>query len=463
MPDHFESIQTFRRPDAATFAPAAAPVAAAGGGARPASIEDEFRSRLRIVTHREVDPSLVPGMVDGPTATRESRMSVVARIAILDFNCRISGGFLRDWIVRGERQHPATPPGGANRFNNDWLMTVAPGVGFIKYDMQEGVIPKDLDAELPHDEYFDVARFIGEVRKAGITVDHYEHVAQRHVFVFEADRGPFTMDCIEHHFAALHAMADFDANLLTVMSPCEDLVGLKAAHGGLDVDTIIGRILKKELLQLKSDDPTMIKRVQKMEARGWTVVDRAVHQPVVARSTRSTMVRVYRDDDEVKEHYRAVHDMGGRDIQIYRIENRIATLIFDAEHERVKEENGGDANEKLLYHGTKGDAALSILHSGFDDRYWTGGQGAAFGRAAYFAPIPAMSHDFTDGPRRYIFVCRVLLGKQALIQPGQPHYHVPPGVHSAVGREPHWFSHQDQFMIYRYGQAIPLYMIQYSK
>jgi hypothetical protein len=36
-------------------------------------------------------------------------------------------------------------------------------------------------------------------------------------------------------FLALHAaMADFDANLLTVMSPCEDLVGLKAAHGGLD-------------------------------------------------------------------------------------------------------------------------------------------------------------------------------------------------------------------------------------
>jgi hypothetical protein len=69
------------------------------------------------------------------------------------------------------------------------------------------------------------------------------------------------MDCIEHHFAALHAaMADFDANLLTVMSPCEDLVGLKAAHGGLDVDTIIGRILKKQLLQLKSDDPTMNKR-----------------------------------------------------------------------------------------------------------------------------------------------------------------------------------------------------------
>ena len=37
-------------------------------------------------------------------------MEVVTRIAIKIFGCRVVGGFVRDWIVRGEAVHPNRPP-----------------------------------------------------------------------------------------------------------------------------------------------------------------------------------------------------------------------------------------------------------------------------------------------------------------------------------------------------------------
>ena len=37
-------------------------------------------------------------------------MEVVSRIAVQLFNCRLVGGFIRDWVVRGDQVHPATPP-----------------------------------------------------------------------------------------------------------------------------------------------------------------------------------------------------------------------------------------------------------------------------------------------------------------------------------------------------------------
>ena len=44
----------------------------------------------------------------GPLATRETRMEVVTWIAVCQFNCRISGGFVRDWIVGGYSSKPSS-------------------------------------------------------------------------------------------------------------------------------------------------------------------------------------------------------------------------------------------------------------------------------------------------------------------------------------------------------------------
>jgi hypothetical protein len=50
--------------------------------------------------------------VKGSKATRETRMAVVAWIAVCKFGCKLEGGFVRDWFVG----------------------TIGPGIGFIDLD-----------------------------------------------------------------------------------------------------------------------------------------------------------------------------------------------------------------------------------------------------------------------------------------------------------------------------------------
>ena len=72
-----------------------------------ATKDDEFLQRLRHVMGPELSPSEIFDLCE---ATRETRMEVVTRIAIKIFGCRVVGGFVRDWIVRGEAVHPNRPP-----------------------------------------------------------------------------------------------------------------------------------------------------------------------------------------------------------------------------------------------------------------------------------------------------------------------------------------------------------------
>jgi hypothetical protein len=445
-PDHFKTFESFVLP------------------ANTGPNDREFRERLYLVTRADVSPIVLWSMAEGPTATRETRMMLVARIAVQQFGCRLSGGFVRDWIVKGFKEHPPNLPDPAKPFDNEWIETCTKG--FIKYDIKEGVLPKDIDAELSSDMFFDVQRFISTVRAAGVTVDFHEHVAQRHVFTFECARGPFSMDCVEFHFAALHSMADFDVNMLTLMSPCEGTIGLKVPWDALKVDEIIERIHKSEMWRLRPIAGTMQERLDKMKGRGWTIVDTREYVPVEhENSVRSSLTQVFKEDPDYANYFEAIAAMNRTGVTIYRIENANMTQIYEGVRARIAAENGGDANERTLFYGTKKDAALGILHSGFDDRYWNGGNGATFGRAAYFAPIPAMADNFTDrgaGVVRWIFVCKVTLGFVESIPPQNVHYLPKSPYHSSTGRETHWFPNEDQFMVYRYGQALPLLLIRYT-
>ncbi|CAF5062836.1 unnamed protein product, partial [Rotaria sp. Silwood1] len=47
--------------------------------------------------------------VKGPNATRETRMEVVAWIAVCKFSCKLEGGFVRDWVVGNDISRPANP------------------------------------------------------------------------------------------------------------------------------------------------------------------------------------------------------------------------------------------------------------------------------------------------------------------------------------------------------------------
>ena len=147
----------------------------------------------------------------------------------------------------------------------------------MKWDFKAGVevVPKDLDIELMT-QYFDVNRFIYEVTKYGIVVDHHQHIPQRHIFLFDKDTGPFTADFIEPHFACLHTIGDFNVNCLCV-SRFPDQIGLKmqytspmGAQHTLDVNTVISDCRQHQLVPMQN--PTASKmiasRVEKMHKRG---------------------------------------------------------------------------------------------------------------------------------------------------------------------------------------------------
>ena len=64
-----------------------------------------FRQRLHTVTADELSDSQIFDLCTGPSAKRESRMEIVSRLAIKTFGCKLVGGFVRDWIVRGKNFH----------------------------------------------------------------------------------------------------------------------------------------------------------------------------------------------------------------------------------------------------------------------------------------------------------------------------------------------------------------------
>ena len=101
-------------------------------------------------------------VVKGVKATRETRMEVVAWISICKFDCKLEGGFVRDWIVGNSTSRPAnllsTP--------NKWFAYESNNVPYIHKE----VVPGDLDCHLPSQSYFDIDRFQDELHKFDMKV-----------------------------------------------------------------------------------------------------------------------------------------------------------------------------------------------------------------------------------------------------------------------------------------------------
>ncbi len=87
-------------------------------------------------------------------ATRESRMEVVAWIAVCKFNYSLEGGFARDWIVANERIQPPPTIQPSEWFTFD-IMTGTPS-------LLKELIPSDLDYIhcLYSETFFKIKRFL---------------------------------------------------------------------------------------------------------------------------------------------------------------------------------------------------------------------------------------------------------------------------------------------------------------
>lgn len=84
------------------------------------------------------------------------------------------------------------------------------------------------------------------------------------------------------------------------------------------------------------------------------------------------------------------------------------------------------------------------------------------GHGAYFADNPQKSHNYTDSStpnQRVMFYNKVVLGNPStLTAANNALVCAPKGFHSVIGRH----SHLTEYIIYRYGQALPHLKIIYK-
>ena len=94
--------------------------------------------------------------VKGIGVTRETRMEVVAWIAVCQFQCKLEGGFVRDLVVGNHQSHPSDNP-------QPWIQYQNNTNGRSIPYMREDIVPTDLDCHLPLNKYFDIDKFQDEL------------------------------------------------------------------------------------------------------------------------------------------------------------------------------------------------------------------------------------------------------------------------------------------------------------
>ncbi len=225
---------------------------------------------------------------------------------------------------------------------------------------------------------------------------------------------------------------------------------------------IVDHCLRKEFYLLKSSDPIVASRMDKMAERGWKNLGQIPLVPNRGPKFGASFLPLSAMD----EHYKKIETIfqanmpAGTSIQsIHQISAHNLDLLYKAMRTQIEMENGGNGNEMLLFHGTKADNAQGIMDHGFDNRYWrTGGN---HGHGAYFADNPFKAHGYNGGtPVRVMFWCKVLVGNPERTTSTNTSRVCPsPGYHSIIYDVP---SAHKEYIVYRYGQVKPYMMIKYT-
>ncbi|CAF4416820.1 unnamed protein product [Rotaria sp. Silwood2] len=403
----------------------------------------------------------------GSKATRETRMAVVAWIVVCMFDCHVEGGFVRDWVVGHYQARPAGPP-------STWVSRRTNPAGATIPEISKEVVPTDLDCHLSVHKYFDLDKFLDCLHKYQIK---YSYVREdwRYIFLLDEDAktGPFTMDLIEPHVALTQDRIDFDVNNLSLEKDHTKELGMRVDTRpkpySIDLEAIVDNIKHKRFQLLRPNDPTMNQRIQKMVSRGWTKTGEDLnfipHPP-----PRCEVIVV--PVPEIADIYRSVvqqlqSNIGSqvKILSIVQIKNPSLEEAYLAIKQLIaKDCQGGNSNERPLFHGTSGTSIDGILNNGFDDRYWRAGKwGKCHG--AYFAENPLVSHGFahqdSSDQTRVMFYNKVTLGKQQILRDTNMTLQAAPiGFHSVHGI-PSGSSNEDEFIVYRYAQALPYLKITY--
>ncbi|UJR32828.1 hypothetical protein I4U23_020290 [Adineta vaga] len=406
----------------------------------------------------------------GSKATRETRMEVVAWIAVTQFDCRLEGGFVRDWIVGNYSNRPTTAP-------STWITYVKNKAGDMIPYLDKGFIPSDLDCHLPLNRYFDIDKFLDHLHRYQIECEVIRE-DWRYVLLLDKNTstGAFTMDLIEPHVALTHDRIDFDVSNLSVEKDYTKELGMRVdierKPYSIDLEIIVDNIKNKRFQVLRPIDFQVTDRIKKMQSRGWTQLGEPMHVvPDPPPKYHVVLVPLPPSSPLYQLLVQTMKTYLGNQADVKSIEQIRNPLIEDAYLSMkkiiAKQCAGQNPNERELFHGTSGEAIDGILNDGYDDRYWGTKFGKGkFGHGAYFADNPSVSHKYTEADpsnqTRIMYYNRVTLGKESVIQENNPElvsapkgYH---SIHATFAGHPH----SDEYIVYRYGQAMPYLRITYT-
>ena len=309
----------------------------------------------------------------GAHVSRETRMEAVAWIAICKFDCKLEGGFVRDWIVSKSIQRP-------NPSINlkAWLQSKGPAG---TPHMHPEVVPADLDCHLPKRANFDIEKFKDKLHKYGLECKVYRD-NWRYVLVIDEDAatGPFTVDLIEPHVALTHDRIDLDVSNLYVEKDYTRELGMRVdiqqSPYSIELESIIDNIKKKSFRILRPIDEFVQERVTKMTvSRGWTQIGEASSfVPSPDPQYCSVIVPLPSSSILYKDLEAKIQTIGSgiRIKAIEQIRNPLLEDAYEANKSLIAREClARNPNERLLYHGTKAEALQGITDCGFDDRYFS--------------------------------------------------------------------------------------------
>jgi len=333
----------------------------------------DIEERIARVTDSRRTPIDLYNGTKGARATRETRMEVVAWIAICKFDCRLEGGFVRDWIVG----HYTARLSSGSTNPNDWIDRTAK-VPAIKKE----IVPCDLDCHLPSHAYFDIQKFEDELYKYGI-ICSVKRENWRYVLLVDEHEptGPFTMDLIEPHIALAQDRIDFDVNNLFVEKDYTHEFGMRIditeSPYSIELETIIENIQNKRFQVLRPRDVRMEDRIEKMiNVRGWKKIDAELSViPKPHRKYHAVLVPLPRSAALYKEVTNKMSAIPNIKIQsIEEIRNPYLEETYEGMKHIIKKQcPNANPNEKFLFHGTHDDGIAGIVEDGFDDRYYAKG------------------------------------------------------------------------------------------
>ncbi|UJR17483.1 hypothetical protein I4U23_004378 [Adineta vaga] len=406
----------------------------------------------------------------GSKATRESRMEVVAWIAVCQFDCRLEGGFVRDWIVGNHTGRPSGDP-------LSWIIYDKNKSNPPIPEMNKALIPSDLDCHLPLHKYFDIDLFCHYLRKYEIDCKVYRG-NWRYVLLIDANRksGAFTMDLIEPHVALTHDRIDFDVGDLSLEKDYTKELGMRVdiqnKPYSIELETIVDNIKNKRFQILRPIDDLIKERIDKMKSRGWTQRGQPLSViPDPPQKYNAVLVPLPESTALYKSLVQQMTSSISKSVQVISIEQIRNPLVEDAyismKQLIQKQRADQNPNERELFHGTSGEAIDGILNDGYDNRYWgTKYSKGNWGYGAYFAENPLLSHAFTSpdptDQTRVMYYNKVLLGNEWILEKvDKDLMSTPKGYHSTHGKFPGQ-PDSDEFIVYCYGQALPHLKILYK-